>query len=160
MPCEHESTIIGSTFWKHRVSDDGPVVAYTIDLTLVCTYCAERFRFATDMVLSDDRLSVKLSVAPGSSRFERDETNVPGQWQCPVCMFHLSSNFLSASTGAVAPNTDLQAEACPNGCGPLAKLTWRELGESLARQLEQTSKRLFALERAWPEGYAMPDSEI
>lgn len=111
-----------------------------------------------DMILTDDRLGVKLSVYPGARHFERDEEFVPGQFQCPTCMFSLSSNLISATTGAVAPNT-AETEPCPNGCGPLVKLTWRELGESTLRQLTQVSKRLFAMERAWPEGYVMPASD-
>lgn len=159
MTCQHENGNAQCMFGRIKVKDDGPVVAFTADFNLICVDCGEPFRFGTDMILSDDRLSVKLSVAPGAGHFERDEFDAPGQYQCPVCMFHLSSNFLNSTTGTVSPNVK-DHEPCPNGCGPLARLTWREVGESCQRQLIQVSKRLFALENAWPEGLAMPDSNF
>lgn len=51
---------------------------------------------------------------------------VPGVMVCDVCKFQLNTvvfDVVQGCTGApIAPSTD----PCPNGCGPLRSLTWRE----------------------------------
>lgn len=50
---------------------------------------------------------------------------VPGILRCAKCEFQLVRSILSASTGDVRPGTS-ETEPCPNGCGPLWPVTWKQ----------------------------------
>lgn len=63
---------------------------------------------------------------------------VPGLYRCAKCFFVLLSKKLYVKSGTVGPNE--KSDDCPNGCGPLWRVTWKERAE----QLRQTCEDLHA----------------
>lgn len=49
---------------------------------------------------------------------------VPGNLRCKKCNFYLVSSTLYVKSGTIGPNN--KSEPCPNGCGPLWKVTHTE----------------------------------
>lgn len=66
---------------------------------------------------------------------------VPGQWRCAKCKFVVHKMVLCANTGNVGLKADTKTEPCPNGCGPLWPVTWKEdafeCGERLVAQHDE-----------------------
>ncbi|EPB8130358.1 TPA: hypothetical protein PXP79_001603 [Yersinia enterocolitica] len=50
---------------------------------------------------------------------------VPGVLHCAKCNFQLSKTNLYMKSGTTGPG-DNKSEPCPNGCGPLWPVTWRQ----------------------------------
>lgn len=59
---------------------------------------------------------------------------VPGAWRCAKCKCGLISNTLYVATGAMAANN--KPQECPNGCGPMWRLTERDAGNEVCDRLE------------------------
>lgn len=49
----------------------------------------------------------------------------PGIMRCAKCSFVLTKNSINMSAGTITAG-DSKSEPCPNGCGPLWPVTWRE----------------------------------
>lgn len=49
----------------------------------------------------------------------------PGIMRCANCSFVLTKNSINMSAGTITAG-DSKSEPCPNGCGPLWPVTWRE----------------------------------
>lgn len=49
----------------------------------------------------------------------------PGVMRCAKCQFRLIRNVLYAQTGNIGVGTS-ETEPCPNGCGPLWPVTWKD----------------------------------
>lgn len=56
---------------------------------------------------------------------------VPGHWRCPKCGCNAISIDLNAGTGVVAPSAGTAEDGCPSGCGPMQRLTERQVAEEL-----------------------------
>jgi len=65
---------------------------------------------------------------------------VPGAWRCAKCKCGLISNTLYVATGAMAANNTPQE--CPNGCGPMWRLTERDAGNEACDRLEALAIKL------------------
>lgn len=50
---------------------------------------------------------------------------VPGLMKCTRCVFTLTRRNLNVNVGTVTAGNS-EPEPCPNGCGPLVPVTWRE----------------------------------
>ncbi|WP_024529642.1 hypothetical protein [Serratia fonticola] len=50
---------------------------------------------------------------------------VPGVLHCAKCQFQLTKTNLYMATGTTGPG-DNKTEPCPNGCGPLWPVTWKQ----------------------------------
>lgn len=59
---------------------------------------------------------------------------VPGLFKCEKCKFSLISTTLNVSTGQACANN--VSESCPNGCGPLRRVTEREAGNESVDRLD------------------------
>lgn len=70
----------------------------------------------------------------------------PGQMRCPRCNFRLIRSVLNANTGAISDGTS-RSEPCPNGCGPLWPVNWREEAQDLAHVAHTAKERTQAAER-------------
>lgn len=55
---------------------------------------------------------------------------VPGLWRCAKCKLTMVSQTLYVKHGEIGPNT--KPQECPNGCGPLWRVTERDAGNELA----------------------------
>ena len=60
---------------------------------------------------------------------------VPGTRKCAKCDFVLVSNFLHAETGQISAND--KPDDCPNGCGPLWRVTERDAGNDMVDRCEE-----------------------
>lgn len=82
---------------------------------------------------------------------------VPGEWRCAKCKLRITSTVFSPD-GKIGANR--QSEPCPNGCGPLWPLTYREAYEAEAERHESTWERWRNLEKALGHDTPWPLVEI
>lgn len=71
---------------------------------------------------------------------------VPGMMRCAKCSFVGMHMVTRASDGAVGVKANLEPEKCPNGCGPLWRVSERDAGNDLADRLEKMFEEKKALE--------------
>lgn len=71
---------------------------------------------------------------------------VPNMLRCAKCNFELERLTLNAHTGAVGIGTN-EPERCPNGCGPLWRVTWEQEAQYLGRRLNEWADRAIAAEK-------------
>lgn len=55
----------------------------------------------------------------------REQVFRPGVMRCAKCSFRLIRNVLYVASGTVGAGTS-ETEPCPNGCGPLWPVTWKD----------------------------------
>ncbi|RTP98371.1 ead/Ea22-like family protein [Enterobacter sp. WCHEn045836] len=65
----------------------------------------------------------------------------PGVMRCAGCGFVLTKNNISMSAGTITAG-DSKTEPCPNGCGPLWPVTWKELAVQFREDSEQWLEEL------------------
>lgn len=71
----------------------------------------------------------------------RREQFVPGVIHCSKCGFELIRTTLNIATGkATAGNSEI--EPCPNGCGPLWPVTWKDYAKSRIEGLDKFNDKL------------------
>jgi hypothetical protein len=66
---------------------------------------------------------------------------VPGVMRCAKCKFTLIRTTLYLGNGTSGPG-DNRTEPCPNGCGPLWPMTWRDQAQEYGERLEQMHEEL------------------
>lgn len=71
--------------------------------------------------------------------------HVPGMMRCAKCSFVLVRNVLHAQSGALTAG-DNKTEPCPNSCGPLWPMTWRQHAEDMAARCEEQLGRAVTAE--------------
>lgn len=64
----------------------------------------------------------------------------PGVMRCAKCQFRLIRNVLYAQTGDIGVGTS-ETEPCPNGCGPLWPVTWKDECKEADRCWDQQVER-------------------
>ncbi|EBY0917186.1 TPA: ead/Ea22-like family protein [Salmonella enterica subsp. enterica] len=92
----------------------------------------------------------------------------PGIMRCAGCGFVLTKNNINMTTGTITAR-DSKTEPCPNGCGPLWPVTWKEQAiqmrddsEQWFLELQQAKNRIAELEARtvmlptpYPKGYGL-----
>lgn len=71
---------------------------------------------------------------------------VPNMLRCAKCNFELERFTLNANTGAVGIGTN-EPEHCPNGCGPLWRVTWEQEAQYLGKRMNEWADRAIAAEK-------------
>ena len=71
---------------------------------------------------------------------------VPGVMRCAKCEFQLVRQVLAVNLGEVFAG-DSKTEPCPNGCGPLWPVTWKQYAEQAMDAAETMADRAFAAEK-------------
>lgn len=71
---------------------------------------------------------------------------VPGMWRCAKCGFIGMHMVMRASDGAVGVKANDHTEACPNGCGPLWRVSERQAGNEMCDRAEEILARERALQ--------------
>lgn len=66
---------------------------------------------------------------------------VPGVMHCARCKFQVVRTNLNMSSGTVSAG-DSQTEPCPNGCGPLWPVTWKQWAQELGKTADQLADEL------------------
>lgn len=66
---------------------------------------------------------------------------VPGEWFCKTCNCRLHKRFIDARSGAVGVDPLLDqvqpAEKCPNECGNMSRVTWKQEALELRELVEK-----------------------
>lgn len=98
----------------------------------------------------------------------RSSVIAPGIMRCAGCGLVLTKNNLNMSAGTVTAG-DSKSEPCPNGCGPLWPVTWKEQAlemrddsEKWFLELQESRQRIAELEARtvklptpYPKGYGL-----
>ncbi|WP_043006101.1 hypothetical protein [Comamonas testosteroni] len=71
---------------------------------------------------------------------------VPGVMRCAKCEFQLVRQVLAVNLGEVFAG-DSKTEPCPNDCGPLWPVTWKQYAEQAMDAAESMADRAFAAEK-------------
>lgn len=83
---------------------------------------------------------------------ERIAAVIPGVMHCAKCKFVLNRVTLHVNDGGVSAGHN-NTEPCPNGCGPLWPMTWRQQTECLYQDIETLQAEVRQLKsdhaRAW-----------
>lgn len=119
------------------------------DLNTVMNAC-RRAGFAG---ISEDVVRLFSSPDEAAEELAKGETalaqgqadRVPGMMRCAKCSFVLVRNVLHAQSGAITAGGN-ETEPCPNGCGPLWPMTWRQHAEDMAARCEEQMARAVAAE--------------
>lgn len=153
--CLHENFYTSAMIGRGVAKEGGPVIAFTAAFTLKCSDCDQPFYFGHYLRVQDSsRQQIEIPCAPGTAPMEAPW--VPGQFECPKCMFRLSSMKLHASSGAVAQDRDSKPEQCPNDGEIMKRVTWQQQCDDLGAACERYAARVCQLEDAWPSGFEMP----
>lgn len=84
----------------------------------------------------------------------------PGVMRCAKCEFQLIRQSLNVNVGTVTAGGS-HSEPCPNGCGPLWPVTWREQALEASKAAEAMFERAKAAEdrlaQNWAVGELTPD---
>jgi len=90
----------------------------------------------SDILNADaDRMGDLLRLAQ-AYRNSRDRDVVPGYMHCAKCKFHLSRTNLYMQSGTTGPG-DNKTEPCPNGCGPLWPVSWKDHALDLEKSVDK-----------------------
>lgn len=71
---------------------------------------------------------------------------VPGVLHCAKCLFQLTKTNLYMKSGTTGPG-DSKSEPCPNGCGPLWPVTWKQYATDAYAQVDRYYDECKALEQ-------------
>lgn len=96
----------------------------------------------------------------------RSSVIAPGIMRCAGCGFVLTKNNLNMSAGTVTAG-DSKSEPCPNGCGPLWPVTWKEQAlemrddsEKWFLELQESRQRIAELQSVNDELTKFPDQIV
>lgn len=75
---------------------------------------------------------------------------VPGLLKCVKCNCVLHHRILYVKSGETGPNT--KPEICPNECGPMWRVTWKDRAVELMKTCEELFERNKLLETKQAKG--------
>lgn len=81
-----------------------------------------------------------------------DLVYVPGLWRCARCKCGVTSQILNVARGDVRANNEPQQ--CPNGCGPMWRVTERDAGNELADHMNDVRNKTLEQAARLIDGYA------
>lgn len=84
------------------------------------------------------------ALLAGQARTEPDLA--PGVMRCARCKFRLNRINLNVNVGIVTAGNN-KTEPCPNGCGPLWPVTWKQEAEEAMTVAEGLCDRVVAAEK-------------
>lgn len=81
----------------------------------------------TALALIDQLEAAQSEQEKATGRITKLESSImaPGIMRCAKCSFVLTKNIINMSAGTITAG-DSKSEPCPNGCGPLWPVTWKE----------------------------------
>ncbi|EPR9701256.1 hypothetical protein [Citrobacter freundii] len=107
---------------------------------------------ACSLVDENDELKRKLEAAEKRIAELQSSVIAPGVMRCAGCGFVLTKNNINMAAGTITAG-DSNTEPCPNGCGPLWPVTWKEQAlqmrddsEQWFDELQQSRQRIAELE--------------
>ena len=106
------------------------------------------------MVPTRDLLALLDELEAAEKRIAEQQSAIiaPGIMRCAGCGFVLTKNSINMAAGTITAG-DSKTEPCPNGCGPLWPVTWKEQAlqmrddsEQWFIELQQAKNRIAELE--------------
>ncbi|HAW3974322.1 TPA: ead/Ea22-like family protein [Escherichia coli] len=115
-------------------------------------YIKRRDQENEDIALMVGKLRVELEAAEKRIAEQQSAIIAPGIMRCAGCGFVLTKNSINMAAGTITAG-DSKTEPCPNGCGPLWPVTWKEQAlqmrddsEQWFIELQQAKNRIAELE--------------
>jgi len=96
-------------------------------------------------VRGSDLIEFARALLAEQARTEPDLA--PGVMRCARCKFRLHRINLNVNVGTVTAG-DNKTEPCPNGCGPLWPVTWKQEADDCMKSAESLLDRAVAAEKA------------
>ncbi|EAT6751320.1 ead/Ea22-like family protein [Salmonella enterica] len=128
------------------------VLALLDELESVGRTLAVSHEAACSLVDENDELNRKLEAAEKRIAELQSSVIAPGIMRCAGCGFVLTKNNINMAAGTITAG-DNNTEPCPNGCGPLWPVTWKEQAlqmrddsEQWFEELQQSRQRIAELE--------------
>jgi len=87
----------------------------------------------------------RLKEAEGAIAEGKKPDLVPGVVHCARCNFRLNRVTLYMGNGAIGPGGS-ETEQCPNGCGPMWPVTWKQEAQDAYKTAESQFERAKAAE--------------
>jgi len=81
---------------------------------------------------------------------------VPGALRCAKCQFQLTKTIICMKSGTTGAG-DNKTEPCPNGCGPLWPVTWKQWAKEMDEQAGRYFYELKAAEAKLATPVRLPD---
>lgn len=142
--------------WKKEFPDEVAIAERMLALLDELEHYKSREERVTKLVLDNstswDALYKKLEAAEKRIAELQSAVIAPGVMRCAGCGFVLTKNNINMAAGTITAG-DSQTEPCPNGCGPLWPVTWREQAiqirddsEKWFLELQDAKKRIAELE--------------
>lgn len=91
-------------------------------------------------------LAQRLAAPAATTTPDERKDLVPGVMRCAKCEFQLVRQVLAVNLGEVFAG-DSKTEPCPNDCGPLWPVTWKQYAEQAMDAAESMADRAFAAEK-------------
>ncbi|EPZ7239191.1 hypothetical protein ACXQAU_002749 [Citrobacter freundii] len=115
-------------------------------------YAKDRDAENEDLMLTVGRLRMEKEAAEKRIAELQSDVIAPGIMRCAGCGFVLTKNNINMTAGTITAG-DSKTEPCPNGCGPLWPVTWKEQAlqmrddsESWFLELQEAKNRIAELE--------------
>ena len=82
---------------------------------------------AVAISMRDDMREAREKLEAAEKRIAEQQSAIiaPGIMRCAGCGFVLTKNSINMAAGTITAG-DSKSEPCPNGCGPLWPVTWKE----------------------------------
>lgn len=136
----------------HDQATPDVVLALLDELESVGRTLAVSHEAACSLVDENDELKRKLEAAEKRIAELQSSVIAPGIMRCTGCGFVLTKNNINMAAGTITAG-DSNTEPCPNGCGPLWPVTWKEQAlqmrdssEHWFEELQQSRQRIAELE--------------
>lgn len=93
--------------------------------------------------LAEENSDLKRKLEAAEKRVAELSSSViaPGKMRCAGCGFVLTKNNINMNAGTITAG-DSKTEPCPNGCGPLWPVTWKEQAIEMRDSSEQWFEEL------------------
>lgn len=69
-----------------------------------------------------------------------DDKFVPGLFKCGKCNCIMSCNTIYMGSGTIGANSE--PRQCPNECGPMWRVTWKEHAKSMSKSQDGLMEKL------------------
>ncbi|EFJ7594907.1 ead/Ea22-like family protein [Escherichia coli] len=122
------------------------------DLEAAKKYAKDRDAENKGLMLTVGRLRVEKETAEKRIAELSAAVIAPGIMRCAGCGFVLTKNNINMAAGTITAGYS-KTEPCPNGCGPLWPVTWKEQAlemrdrsEQWFEELQEAQKRITELE--------------
>ncbi|MFS7186030.1 hypothetical protein AB6848_11215 [Serratia proteamaculans] len=128
------------------------------DLKAVADYW-RKVRSGELQAAGQNEIDVTVWTAEGAiKRISELESSVlvPGALRCAKCQFQLTKTIICMKSGTTSAGNN-KTEPCPNGCGPLWPVTWKQWAKEMDEQAGRYFDELKAAEAKLATPVQLPE---